>query len=84
MSSLSLNLEFYDYINPYYKNKGGHPILLSTKIIKSIITENKNDLNLKEYLKKYSQNKFNVNDKNVLVNINTINEYNKYLLDFRN
>ncbi len=77
LNNLILNLDEYDYVNPYYNGKGGHPVLLSQKIVKSIITEKANDLNLKEYLKGFSQKKLQQKDKNVLININTPSEYIK-------
>jgi len=75
LQTLSCYNKNYDYINPYYNNKGGHPILLSKKVVQAIIKEDKNNLNFKEYLKKFSKKRIDVNDKNILVNINTISQY---------
>jgi len=78
LDNLILNLDEYDYINPYYNEKGGHPVLLSQKTVKSIIAEKENNLNFKEYLRGFSQKKLNTNDKNILININLPSEYLKW------
>lgn len=67
-----------DYIVPTYENRGGHPILLSKKVINDLIKEEKNDLILSNFLKKYDKKILAVTDSTVLVNINTIEEYNKF------
>ena len=77
LQALCTNMKTYDFIKPNYKNKGGHPILLSAKLVELIKKEGKNDLNLKEYLKKFNGEKLKVNDKNILININTVSDYDK-------
>ncbi|MBN1252249.1 MAG: NTP transferase domain-containing protein [Bacteroidales bacterium] len=72
------NIKNYDYINPYYKNKGGHPILLSEKLIKKLISENQNNINFRDFLKNFSHKKIETDDKNILININSEIEYYKY------
>lgn len=63
-----------DYIVPTYKNKGGHPILLNKYIINEISSE-KNDSNLKKYLKRFTKKQIPVNDENILLNINDREKY---------
>jgi len=77
LQALCTNMKTYDFIKPNYKNKGGHPILLSAKLVELIKKEGKNDLNLKEYLKNFNGEKLKVNDKNILININTVSDYDK-------
>jgi len=64
-----------DYVHPTYKGKGGHPVLLSQRIIRNIVNEKQNQLNFREYLNNYSKKKVQVKDENILVNINTQDEY---------
>ncbi|HAN18248.1 MAG: hypothetical protein A2X13_07310 [Bacteroidetes bacterium GWC2_33_15] len=65
-----------DLIVPEYKGRGGHPILISEKIINGIRDEKNNQLHFKEYLCNYKMKKINVNDDKILVNINNLDEYN--------
>jgi molybdenum cofactor cytidylyltransferase len=68
-----------DYVSPVYKGRGGHPILLSERILADIISEKHNQLDFREYLNRYSKKMVEVDDKNVLVNINTPEEYKNLL-----
>ena len=70
-----------DFVYPSYLGKGGHPVLLSQKIVNDIVNENKNHFNFKDYLQKYSKKIVEVNNEMVLVNINTLEEYNRYFTD---
>ncbi len=67
-----------DYIVPVYKNRGGHPILLSQKIINDLILEEKNDLILSNFLHQYDKKKYEVADASVLININTPELYQTF------
>ena len=66
-----------DYIVPVFNGKGGHPILLSQNIAEEILKEKKNDLIFSGFLKKFEKTRIDVEDKNILVNINTREEYEK-------
>ncbi len=68
----------FDYASPTFLGKGGHPVLLSQKLVKKIITEERNQFNFKDYLKNYRRITVEVNNEKVLVNINTMEEYNKW------
>lgn len=67
-----------DYLSPEYDRKGGHPFLISGKIIQDLKDSESNQMHLKEFLNQYSALKVPVKDKNILVNINTLEEYRKY------
>ncbi len=67
-----------NYVVPTYENRGGHPILLSKKIIHDLISEEKNDLILSNFLNSYNKKILEVTDSSILVNINTMKEYNRY------
>ena len=68
-------IEQTDYCVPVYKNRGGHPILISEKVAGAIQKCSQDNLNLKEYLKAFEKHTVETNDPNILININTIEEY---------
>lgn len=72
-----------DFAVPVYKGKGGHPVLLSEKVITDIIAEKKHDLNFRDFLKGYSRQEVEVDDETVLVNINTVEEYGMYFRNYK-
>ncbi len=69
----------FDFAVPVYQGHGGHPILLSTKVIHDISFEQKNDLIFSNFLKKYNKKTMRVKDDKILVNINTKSAYLKFL-----
>jgi CTP:molybdopterin cytidylyltransferase MocA len=64
-----------DYQIPDYKGKGGHPILISGKIIEKIKNLENAELNLKLFLSGFEQCRVDVNFKNILLNINKKEDY---------
>jgi len=64
-----------DYINPTFNGRGGHPFLISEKIIVDLISEPKDEIHLKEFLGRYSKYSVVVDDDKVLANVNTNEEY---------
>ena len=72
-----------NFVVPIFKNKGGHPILLSEKIIENIISEEKNDLNFRDFLKGFEKKIVEVEDEKILVNINSEKEYKEIILDLK-
>lgn len=67
-------------IIPIFKNRGGHPILISPQIIKTIRKEKSNKVILKEVINRFPTIRVPVSDNTVLININTEEEYRKYFL----
>ncbi len=67
-----------DFCVPEYQKSGGHPILLSEKVVSRIIKEDDYKQNLKNYLKKFKKIYVPVNDKNILVNINNWDDYRQF------
>ncbi len=65
------------YVVPTFKNKGGHPILLSPEIARDLISTNDYSQNLKTFLHQYTQTRIAVNNENILININTPKDYEK-------
>lgn len=69
--------DFFSYNVPYYKDKGGHPILINKQIINSILNTFENDLNLKNVLSPFNKKKIAVDDETIFYNINNKQEYNR-------
>jgi len=66
------------YVVPMYLEKGGHPILISSNVIQSIIEEKNVYINFKEKLKHFKRKSISVENKKILANINTIEDYRFY------
>jgi len=66
------------YAFPVFEGRGGHPVIISSHIALKILNENSNDRNLKEYLTQYTCSKVNAVNGNILVNINTSEDYERY------
>ncbi len=66
------------YISPRYKNHGGHPILLSPQIITEIQAEKSENQNFRNFLQPFFRKNVYINNKAILININTQKEYNQF------
>ena len=66
------------YVVPVYNGKGGHPVLLGSEILKNISLIEESDFNLRNYLNDYERIEVISNDDKTIVNINTLNDYQKY------
>ncbi len=66
------------YSSLLFNNKGGHPILISKEIIDKINKTVEYNLNFRYFLNQFERIKINYNNKNILININSIDEYKKY------
>jgi molybdenum cofactor cytidylyltransferase len=66
------------YVVPIYRGKGGHPILLANVIIESIVKEKKLNMNLKEKLKEFNRKTISIENKKILANINTLEDYKSH------
>ncbi len=75
VKSLLSYIDSADCISPSYKGKGGHPCIMSVKLVKRIVTEKRNDIILKDYFKNFIKRKIEINDCNILLNINTLEDY---------
>lgn len=64
-----------EVIVPSYKGKAGHPILLKNSLIEEILNEPQ-DSNLKIYLGKKECLFLDVDDENILLDVDTIDDYN--------
>ncbi|MCF6240167.1 MAG: NTP transferase domain-containing protein [Bacteroidales bacterium] len=75
LDCLIQSIKSHDFAVPTYNRKGGHPILLSQKVVYDIIAEKNGKQNLRIYLKKYHRLNVPVEDANILVNINSPENY---------
>lgn len=80
LQKLLAHLTEDNYVVPEFEDKRGHPVLLSEKVVADIVSEEKNALNLKDFLKPYLKQVVKVDDENILVNINAKDDY----IAFRN
>jgi len=67
-----------DYIIPSYNKKGGHPILISAKMINAIKNEVKDAVNMKTFFNNFKKYYIPANDEKILININTVSDYDFY------
>ena len=75
LSEIYLHKNSGDFVVPAFNGKGGHPILVTKKIISAIKKENKNDLNLRFFLSNFKKFKFEQKNAQILLNINTKEKY---------
>jgi molybdenum cofactor cytidylyltransferase len=69
------------FVSPLFNGNGGHPILISKKIIQQLDEMRDEDLNLKEVLKKFPKTVVEVDDETILMNINTPEQYQHFVQD---
>ncbi|MCF8366199.1 MAG: NTP transferase domain-containing protein [Bacteroidales bacterium] len=78
LKKLSENHIGFDFAKPVFDGKGGHPILIGEKIIQAIMHETRTSISLRSFLKQFSLMEVDVKDPNVLININSIEEYQQF------
>lgn len=66
------------WCSPVYNGKGGHPVLLSNRIINKITTVTDLNTTLQDILKQFPKVSVGMNDDTVLRNINTPEDYNTW------
>jgi molybdenum cofactor cytidylyltransferase len=72
---LQANLDSADYVFPVFNEKGGHPIVISSKVIaEALQTKFENNI-LKEFLHKFKSKSIETDCDKILTNINTEREY---------
>ena len=62
-------------VQPVFEGKSGHPILLSSSIVRHLINENFQETTLREALASFEKIKVEIADEYVLLNVNTFNTY---------
>lgn len=64
-----------EYVVPVFKGKGGHPILLSKKILQLIANYPDSSINFKKFLSEFVRTDVATENKQILININTTEQY---------
>ena len=77
LEKIYFDREEADVIKPVFDGKGGHPVLISDKIRNEIMAEADNDVRLDDFLRQYVQKRVKADNDKILVNINTLDDYNK-------
>lgn len=65
-----------DIVIPSYKARKGHPVLIKSYLINEILAEPENS-NLKRFINKKGYSLVEVEDKAILIDIDTLEDYNK-------
>lgn len=78
LSSLAQEVENSDYISPAFNGKGGHPFLISARVVNDLKTEKLDQIHLKEFLGKYPKKSVEISDEKILLNINTMHDYSRF------
>ncbi len=71
------NRNSYGYTITLHNGERGHPLLISNKVIQKINEIQDKDYNLKDILIKFPKRVAEVNNKEILLNINTLEDYEK-------
>ena len=79
ITRLWMNRNEKGYTTPIFKGKGGHPALVSNTIIKHILSSDTDEMTLKEVLKGFDKRTVEMEDEKILININTMEDYEKYI-----
>jgi molybdenum cofactor cytidylyltransferase len=75
LRELILHKKEADVIIPTFQNKSGHPVLISPSVIEEILKEQVSDLRIDLFLKRFGIKKIETSDHNILVNINSPEDY---------
>jgi molybdenum cofactor cytidylyltransferase len=82
LQNLARQLGNEDYVSPVYNNRGGHPILISSKVINYIAGLTNYTQTLQDVLKLFKRSDMIVESPSILININTPEEYEKHFPEF--
>jgi len=66
------------YVVPVYQQKGGHPVLIGSKIIDYICNYEKDDDDMRQMLSNFRRIEVKTEDIKILANINTMEDYKEY------
>ena len=80
LSLLMENKIKHGYTLPVYLGKGGHPVLISHEIMRQI-KETENIANLRNLLNHFERKEVKVNRDDILININTPEDYDLYVTE---
>ena len=79
LSTLVAGLDGYDYALPQFQDRGGHPLLVGKDVVAEIEAFQGLLPELRQVLGTYNANRINVSNPNILLNINTPEDYQRFL-----
>ncbi len=82
LEMLRSNLSDFDFVKPVFEGKGGHPVLIGPVIVRKFINDNLRDSNFNSFLERFHGRSVDVENAEVLININTKEDYQELLSDF--
>lgn len=72
------------YTSPVFNGKNGHPVLISKKIMQHINKLPEGDFNLRTILSGFPKLDVQINTDEILININTAEDYKKHIARYEN
>lgn len=81
LTGLHAGLKDSVYAYPVYKGKGGHPVLIGSGVVRSILQSKKSDHVLSAFLKKFNGKAIEVDDRDILWNINTPDALKRFRME---
>jgi molybdenum cofactor cytidylyltransferase len=80
LATLKSGITHFDYALPEFDGRGGHPLLIKDIIAKQILQYHEQFPDLREVLGIYKGNRIPYSNPNILQNINTPEDYERFLL----
>jgi CTP:molybdopterin cytidylyltransferase MocA len=75
LQQLIINKERAKVIIPIFRNKTGHPVLLSPEVISKFTKQKDTELRIDQFLKTFEIKQVETSDEKILANINSLEEY---------
>ncbi len=75
LTTLIIQKEKADVIIPEYKQKAGHPVLLSPNVVQEICATSDPDFRINDFLRQFHQQRIETLDGRILTNINAPEDY---------
>lgn len=68
-----------DYVKPVFENRGGHPILISNKIVEKVLQIESSQMTFKTFLNEFVCEKVESDNDHIFTNINSESDYLRLL-----
>lgn len=81
LSNIWANRSDHAYVVPSHLGRGGHPVLLPRKIIRSILSVDDTSCTLREILHRFDKIEVETGSYRIFTNINTWNDYEEHVLN---
>ncbi len=80
LGALVRHIDEADYVRPVFQNQMGHPVLISPHLAESLAKERNAQSSVRSFLRAFRHVNVPVDRSEVLVNINTPEDYRRYFL----